>query len=42
MKNAQNIKCPNCDFEIDVNDILYHQIDDQIKKKYQSELTKEK
>lgn len=36
------IKCPNCDEEIDVNDILYHQVDEQLKKKYNDELKKEK
>jgi|TARA_B110000238_G_C16125587_1_gene439070 hypothetical protein len=43
MTPAQNkINCPNCGDEIDVQDILYHQVDDQLKKKYQDEIAKEK
>ncbi|MFW2438802.1 MAG: DUF2130 domain-containing protein [Arenicellales bacterium] len=36
------INCPNCSEEIDVNDILYHQVDEQLKKQYSNELAKEK
>ena len=36
------IKCPKCGEEIDVNDILYHQVDEQLKKEYNDELVKEK
>ena len=36
------INCPQCVEEIDVNDILYHQVDKQLKKKYGDELAKEK
>jgi hypothetical protein len=36
------IKCPKCGEEIDVNDILYHQVDEQLKKEYKDELAKEK
>ena len=36
------IKCPKCGEEIDVNDILYHQVDEQLKKEYSDELAKEK
>jgi hypothetical protein len=45
MKNSQDqttITCPSCGTEIDVNDILYHQVDEQLKKKYQDELRREK
>jgi hypothetical protein len=43
MTQSQNkINCPNCGHEIDVQDILYHQVDDQLKKKYQKEIAKEK
>jgi len=43
MTKAQNtIKCPKCGEEIDVQDILYHQVDEELKKKYQEELAKEK
>ena len=38
-----NIKCPNCGFEIDVNEILYHQLEEEIKKDYdQRSVQKEK
>ena len=33
-----NIRCPNCDTAIDVDQILYQQLEDDIKKKYQSHL----
>lgn len=36
------ISCPNCGEEIDVNDILYHQVDEQLKKQYNDDLAKEK
>ena len=36
------INCPKCDEEINVNDILYHQVDEQLKKQYNDELAKEK
>ena len=36
------IICPKCGEEIDVNDILYHQVDEQLKKQYNNELAKEK
>lgn len=36
------INCPKCGEEIDVNDILYHQVDEQLKKQYSNELAKEK
>jgi hypothetical protein len=36
------INCPKCGEEIDVNDILYHQVDQQLKKQYEDELAKEK
>ena len=36
------IKCPQCGEEIDVNDILYHQVDEQLKKQYNDNLSKEK
>lgn len=36
------INCPKCGEEIDVNDILYHQVDEQLKNKYTNELLKEK
>ena len=41
MKQEKNIiNCPECGETIDVNDILYHQVDEQLKKQYaQNELT---
>lgn len=36
------INCPQCGEEIDVNDILYHEVDAQLKKQYHDELAKEK
>ena len=41
-QDQTTISCPNCGTEIDVNDILYHQVDEQLKKKYQDELKLEK
>jgi len=40
--SSNQIECPNCGRDIDVNDILYHQVDDQLKKKYNDELVREK
>lgn len=42
MQNATQIKCPNCGTEIDVQDILAHQVEEQIKVKYQTALAEEK
>ena len=43
MKQPSNkIECPNCGNEIDVNDILYHQVDAELRQKYQDELSTEK
>ncbi len=33
-----HIKCPNCGKEIDVNEILYHQLQEEIKKEYTAKL----
>jgi len=41
MDNTQ-IKCPNCGTAIDVQDILAHQLEDDIKQKYQAQLVEEK
>jgi hypothetical protein len=40
--DKSTVKCPNCDFEIDVNEILYHQLDEELKKKYNDQLAKER
>jgi len=41
-QEKSKINCPSCGEEIDVNDILYHQVDQQLKKQYNDELAKEK
>lgn len=41
-QDQTTISCPNCGTEIDVNDILYHQVDEQLKKKYQDEIRRER
>ena len=40
-QDQTTIACPSCGTEIDVNDILYHQVDEQLKKKYRDELKRE-
>jgi hypothetical protein len=43
MSRASNqIECPNCGHDIDVNEILYHQVDEQLKKKYNDELAQQR
>jgi len=42
MQNNKQIKCPNCGTAIDVQDILAHQLEDEIKQKYQTQLAEEK
>lgn len=42
MNNETQIKCPNCGTSIDVQDILAHQLEEEIKQKYQSQLASEK
>ncbi|MCG2774527.1 MAG: DUF2130 domain-containing protein [Desulfobacterales bacterium] len=41
-QDKSKIKCPKCGEEIDVNDILYHQVDEHLKKEYNKKLAKEK
>jgi hypothetical protein len=41
MADATHIKCPDCGREIDVNEILYHQLEDKIGKKYNSKLVQQ-
>ncbi len=36
MNTEKNINCPNCGQQIDVNDILYHQLQETVKKEYNS------
>jgi hypothetical protein len=42
MKKETQIKCPNCGESIDVQDILAHQLEEEIKQKYQSQIAEEK
>jgi len=42
MKKNTQIKCPNCGTSIDVQDILAHQLEDEIKQKYQAQIAEEK
>lgn len=35
MQNPSQIKCPNCGTQIDVQDVLKHQLEDEIKLKYE-------
>jgi flagellar biosynthesis chaperone FliJ len=41
-QEANKVKCPNCGFELDVNEILYHQLDEELKQKYNDDLAKER
>ena len=41
-QEKSKIKCPKCGEEIDVNDILYHQVDEQLKREYDDKLAEEK
>ncbi len=41
-QEKSKINCPKCGEEIDVNDILYHQVSQQLKKQYDDDLNKEK
>lgn len=42
MDRETQILCPNCGTEINVNEILYHKLEDDLKKKYSSQLAEEK
>ena len=42
MANNTQIKCPNCGTSIDVQDILSHQLEDELKKKFNTQLAEEK
>jgi len=42
MKNESQIKCPNCGTSIDVQDILSHQLEEEINKKYQAQIAEKK
>ena len=42
MSTPNQVECPNCGTDIDVQNILSHQLEDEIKRKYQAELSSEK
>lgn len=42
MKKETQIKCPNCGTSIDVQDILSHQLEDELKKKFNTQFAEEK
>ncbi len=42
MEQESKILCPSCGFEINVNEILYHQLEEDLKKKYTAQLLTEK
>lgn len=42
MEDNTQVKCPNCGYSIDVQDILAHQLEEEYKQKYQDELSKER
>ena len=39
---SNQIECPNCGHDIDVNEILYDQVDERLKKKYNDELAQQR
>lgn len=41
MSNQEKTACPNCGIEIDVNELLYHQLEERAQKKYQSLLAEQ-
>lgn len=41
MSTNKNTHCPNCGVEIDVNDLLYQQLESEAKQKYQQQLATE-
>ncbi len=40
-QDTSQITCPNCGHDIDVNDLLHHQVDAKLKKEYHDALAKE-
>lgn len=42
MTSTTQIKCPNCGTSVDVQDILSHQLEEEIRQKYQAQLASEK
>jgi hypothetical protein len=42
MERETKIVCPNCGTEININEIVYHQLEDDLKKQYAAKLVEEK
>jgi FtsZ-binding cell division protein ZapB len=42
MEKETKIICPNCGTELDVNTILYHQLEEDLRKKFNSQLNEER
>lgn len=42
MENNTQVACPNCGTDIDVQDILAHQLEDELKQKFRAQLAAEK
>jgi uncharacterized Zn finger protein (UPF0148 family) len=42
MSKENQVKCPNCGTSIDVQDILSHQLEEEIKQQFQAKLAAEK
>lgn len=42
MNDQTKIKCPNCGIEIDVQDIISHQLEEDLKKEFNAKLSEEK
>jgi hypothetical protein len=42
MERETKIECPNCGAEININEILYHQLEDDFKKRFTAQLAEEK
>jgi len=40
--DQNTIECPNCGEKIDVNEILYHQLQDQVKQEFSDKLAEQK
>jgi hypothetical protein len=42
MEKENNINCPNCGFAIDVNDLVYHQMEAELKKEFSAKQAQER
>ena len=41
-QESNTVRCPNCAHELDVNDILYKQLDDELRQKYEAQLARKR